>query len=210
MTTTTSSIPERRHSRTRRLTKQAPVQLNVTPPPPDRETQLNAMLLRVSDRRIMYAKSRFSFKARPNHAYRVSQETTTAGASVIIDSLEGGGSGEAAGPSKSSQGTSRLELPGELTSRQHIDKSNSSYLAPHNETFEQPTDSSIPQSQLLDPTQIPLNVRKSLLDMHYHLHQKPALLQTSRISRSDSNIKVPPYFIFNKNKLLSLQKSSYD
>lgn len=64
-------------------------------------------------------------------------------------------------------------------------------------------------TNLLDPHRIPIQVRKSLLDMHYHLHQKPPLLQTSRISKSDSNIKVPPFLEKNK-KMLSLQKSSYD
>lgn len=66
--------------------------------------------------------------------------------------------------------------------------------------------------ELIDPTQIPMRVRKSLLDMHYHLHMKPPMLQTSRISKSDSNIKVSPHFNPDgKNmKLFSLQKSSYD
>mgnify|MGYP003385442081 CR=1 FL=1 len=71
----------------------------------------------------------------------------------------------------------------------------------------------LPESSgLLDPMQIPARVRNSLLDMHYHLHQKPGLLQTSRISKSDSNIKVPRgnVFLDESKKLLSLQKSTCD
>lgn len=65
------------------------------------------------------------------------------------------------------------------------------------------------KEQLLDPNWIPLRVRTSLLDMHYHLHKKPQVLQTSHFSKSDSNIKGTRFFEKSK-KLLSLQKSSYE
>lgn len=59
---------------------------------------------------------------------------------------------------------------------------------------------------LLNPNWIPLPVQKSLLDMHYHLHQKPPLLQTSYISKSDSNIKQQK-FMEKSKKMLSLPNS---
>ncbi|CAF0720887.1 unnamed protein product [Brachionus calyciflorus] len=63
---------------------------------------------------------------------------------------------------------------------------------------------------LLDPNWIPLKVQESLLNLHYALHKKPTLLQTSHISKSDSNLKtrntcnVMDQFT---KKLLSLQNS---
>lgn len=248
----------RHHFSRHKLTKQAPVQLNVTPPPPNRvddflndddsSSSLRCMLSHhVSDRRIMYAKSKFSFKRLPMS--RPSQEASSA-----IESLDGGGGGGGGGGS--TEGSSR---PTSQLGRYLSDKSNQkapSHDHPDNEqctpacpvhsatgTTTAATGSSLAPSSttlllntnhipnhyvinkqhsvrlessnrdLLDPTQIPAQVRNSLLDMHYHLHQKPPLLQTSRISKSDSNIKsgTPNNLILHQSKkLLSLQKSSCD
>lgn len=65
-------------------------------------------------------------------------------------------------------------------------------------------------SDLLDPNWIPSHVRESLLNLHYNLHKKPTLLQTSRISKSDSNLKsknVQPLEELSK-KIFSLQNTN--
>ncbi|RMZ98433.1 hypothetical protein BpHYR1_053603 [Brachionus plicatilis] len=65
-------------------------------------------------------------------------------------------------------------------------------------------------SDLLDPNWIPPQVRESLLNLHYNLHKKPTLLQTSRISKSDSNLKsrsVLPMDELSK-KIFSLQNTN--
>ena len=41
-------------------------------------------------------------------------------------------------------------------------------------------------SNLLDPDLIPSSVQESLMSIHYHLHKKPHLLQTSFISKSEN------------------------
>ena len=41
-------------------------------------------------------------------------------------------------------------------------------------------------SSLLNPDLIPSSVQASLMSIHYHLHKKPHLLQTSFISRSEN------------------------
>lgn len=222
-TAATSSLPQRHYSR-HKLTKQAPVQLNVTPPPPDRSNvildfgcdsgSLSSMMLhRVSDRRTMYAMSKLSFKRLP--VSRPSQE-----ASVALESLDG--SGEAR--------HSRFHTNNEAQNKNQLQKPASSDTEPTNtntlvtriapcssmlnyNNISTTSNRLLPESSgLLDPMQIPARVRNSLLDMHYHLHQKPGLLQTSRISKSDSNIKVPPgnVFLHESKKLLSLQKSTCD
>ena len=65
-------------------------------------------------------------------------------------------------------------------------------------------------NDLLDPNWIPLQVRESLLNLHYNLHKKPTLLQTSRISKSDSNLKSRNMFPMNElsKKLFSLQNAN--
>lgn len=64
---------------------------------------------------------------------------------------------------------------------------------------------------LLDPNWIPLKVQESLLDLHYKLHLKPTLLQTSQISKSDSNLKSKSFkqvdHLNKSKKMLSLQNS---
>ena len=44
---------------------------------------------------------------------------------------------------------------------------------------------------LINPNLIPSSVRESLVSIHYHLHRKPQMLQTSFISRSDSVFDKP-------------------